>query len=127
MSDAITIAQQLADEFRPRAAEYDRTAAFPAENYDRMREAGYLRAAVPTELGGLGATLTELARAQQALARGCASTALAVNMHQFQVGAMTDAWRAGGPTEAMLRRIAGEGVVLGSTGAESVVVGEWSP
>ncbi len=121
------IATQLADEFRATAAEYDRTGEFPTANYDRMREAGYLRAAVPEELGGLGAGLAQMARAQQALARGCASTALAVNMHQFQVGVAADGWRNGGPTEAMLRRIADEGPILASTGAEAIVAGEWSP
>ena len=125
MSDVINIAQRLADEFRPRAAEYDRTGEFPAENYKRMREEGYLGALVPTELGGLGATLPEMARAQQALARGCASTALAVNMHQFQVGTSVDAFRAGGPTEPFLRRVASEGIVVASNGAESIVFGEW--
>lgn len=124
-TSAIDIARELAAEFRERAAEYDRTGTFPAANYDRMREAGYLRALVPEELGGLGATLPEIARAQQELARGCASTALAVNMHQFQVGAAADGYRSGMPTEATLRRIATEGIVLGSTGAEAIVAGDW--
>lgn len=126
MSEVVAIAEKLAEQFRTRAAEYDRTAAFPRENYDAMRDAGYLRALVPTELGGLGAGLAEMARAQQALARGCASTALAVNMHQFQIGPMAEAWRKGAPVEATLRRIADEGIILGSTGAEAIVAGEWS-
>jgi alkylation response protein AidB-like acyl-CoA dehydrogenase len=119
-TDVVAIARQLADEFRPRATDYDRTGAFPTENYDRMREAGYLRALVPAELGGLGAGYLEMARAQQALARGCASTALAVNMHQFQIGFMGDSWRKTGaaPAEKALRRVAEEGIILGSTGAE---------
>jgi alkylation response protein AidB-like acyl-CoA dehydrogenase len=125
MSDTVKIAQQLADEFRPRAAEYDRTGEFPAENYRRMKEAGYLRAPVPAELGGLGASLPEMARAQQALARGCASTALAVNMHLFQVGTTADAFRNGAPVEPLLRRIATEGIVIASNGAESIVAGQW--
>ena len=75
----VGIARQLADEFRTRAAEYDRSGEFPIANYDRMREEGYLRALVPTELGGLVAVYLEMAQAQQALTRGCASTALAVN------------------------------------------------
>lgn len=65
MHEAVRIAAQLADEFRLTAAELDRSEEFPRANYARMREAGYLRAAVPEELGGLGAGL---ARAQQALA-----------------------------------------------------------
>jgi len=125
--DVIELASKLADEFRSTAAEYDKTGEFPMANYSRMREAGYLRAAVPEELGGLGAGLAQMARAQQALARGCASTALAVNMHQFQVGAAADGWRNGGPTEALLRRVAEQGPILASTGAEAIVAGEWSP
>ena len=91
-----------------------------------MREEGYLAAPVPKELGGLGAGLLEMSRAQQALARGCASTALAVNMHVFQVGTTADAFRAGQPVEPLLRRIADEGIVIGSNGAESIVAGPWT-
>ena len=126
-TDIIGLAKQLADEFRPRAADYDRTAEFPVANYDRMRETGYLRAAVPEELGGMGADLQTLTRAQEELARGCASTALAVNMHEYQVGVFADAFRKGMPTEALLRRVATEGIVLASIAAEGLVAGEWSP
>jgi alkylation response protein AidB-like acyl-CoA dehydrogenase len=125
MPDAIAIAERLADEFRTRAAAYDRTGEFPAENYGRMRDEGYLRAIVPQELGGLGAGIAEMSRAQQALARGCASTALAVNMHHFQIGTMADGYRGGGPTGPFLERVAKEGVVVASNGAESIVAGEW--
>jgi alkylation response protein AidB-like acyl-CoA dehydrogenase len=121
-----TIATELADEFRETAAEHDRTGEFPKANYERMRERGYLRGPVPEELGGLGAGLAETAAAQRALARGCASTALAVNMHLFQVGAAADGFRSGGPTGPLLERIAKDGIVLGSTGAEAIVAGPWT-
>ncbi|HZS02760.1 MAG TPA: acyl-CoA dehydrogenase family protein [Chloroflexota bacterium] len=126
--DLVVLATALADEFRPGAAALDRTGEFPSGNYQRMRETGYLRAAVPTELGGGGAGLAAMARAQQALARGCAATALAVNMHHFQVGFTADTWRktAAAPAEALLRRIATEGIVMGSTGAEALVPGAWT-
>jgi acyl-CoA dehydrogenase len=104
-ADVVEIARQLADEFRSRAS-----ACAP----------------VPVELGGLGASLPDMARAQQALARGCASTALAVNMHLFQVGAAADGYAKMGANEAALRRVATEGIVLGSAGAEAIVAGEWS-
>jgi alkylation response protein AidB-like acyl-CoA dehydrogenase len=125
MSEVKDLAETLAEEFRATTRELDLTGEFPTSNYARMREVGYLRASVPKELGGLGAGLADMARAQQALARGCAATALAVNMHHFQVGVMADAWRKGGP-DALLRRVAQEGVVLASTGAEAIVAGEWT-
>ena len=128
MKDAITIAEKLADEFRSRAADYDKTGEFPVENYRRMREEGYLAAPVPEELGGLGADLATMARAQQALARGCASTALAVNMHLFQVGTTADGFRGGNAAvEPLLKRIATDGIVIASNGAEAIVAGDWTP
>ncbi|MET0532809.1 MAG: acyl-CoA dehydrogenase family protein [Steroidobacter sp.] len=127
MSSIVSIAVRLAEEFRARAAEYDRSGEFPSQNYQRMREVGYLCAPVPAELGGGGASLLEMCRAQQALARGCGSTALAVNMHLFQVGAMSDAWRHKQPVEPLLRRIVNEGIVLAANGAESIVTGVWAP
>ena len=128
MTDVVSIAEKLADEFRGRAAEYDRTGEFPTENYRRMREEGYLAAPVPEELGGLGADLLTMSRAQQALARGCASTALAVNMHLFQVGTTVDGWRGGNAAvEPLLKRIAVEGIVISSNGAEAIVAGDWTP
>lgn len=127
MADVIKLAKELADEFRGRAAQYDQTGEFPAENYQRMRETGYLAAPVPVELGGSGADIVTMSRAQEELARGCPSTALAVNMHEFQVGTMAEGHRAGNAAfEPILRRIAHEGIVIGSNGAESMVVGPWT-
>ena len=40
--------------FAGRAAEYDRTAAFPEEDFKDLFQAGLLSAAVPQEYGGLG-------------------------------------------------------------------------
>ena len=126
MSAVVKLAEQLADEFRGRAGEYDRTGEFPSANYARMKETGYLAAPVPVELGGLGAGLADMAHAQQALARGCGATALAVNMHLFQVGTTADAWRNNMPVEPLLKRIVDEGIVIASNGAESIVAGEWT-
>src|SRR5260370_18345510 len=71
----------LADEFATRAAEHDRDGSFPFENYERMKQTGYLGLSVPVELGGMGASLLEMCLAQERLAQGCASTALAGTMH----------------------------------------------
>ncbi|MEM8753560.1 MAG: acyl-CoA dehydrogenase family protein, partial [Pseudomonadota bacterium] len=50
-----TLARDLAAEkFAPRAADYDRRAAFPTENYRDMAEAGLLGICVPEHLGGSG-------------------------------------------------------------------------
>jgi alkylation response protein AidB-like acyl-CoA dehydrogenase len=125
MGEMTDIAMKLRDEFDSRAATLDREGGVPTENYERLRESGYLKAPVPTELGGLGVDIVEFATAQRALGWGCASTALTVNMHLFQVGGAAQGWHASGANEAPLRKVAEEGIVLGSTAAEAVVAGEW--
>lgn len=125
MGTMTDIALELRDTFDKRAVDADLTATLQPENYEDMAEAGYLRALVPAELGGLDADLADFARAQRALGWGCASTALAVNMHHFQVGSAAEGYRTSGANEAALRRVADESIVLGSTAAEAVVAGAW--
>ena len=99
------------------AARHDHDGTFVAEAYERMKTAGYLALAVPTELGGRGATIRQVAMAQRELARHCASTALASVMHHHVV--LFNAWRRrrGLPgAEATLRRVVDDGIVLVSTG-----------
>jgi alkylation response protein AidB-like acyl-CoA dehydrogenase len=67
--------------FRERAARYDRENAFFAEDLAELRDAGYLGAVVPADLGGLGWDLTDLVGAQVRLASAAPATALGVNMH----------------------------------------------
>jgi acyl-CoA dehydrogenase len=87
------------------------------EGFEALRDSGYLALAVPTELGGPGATISEVAMAQRELARHCASTALASVMHHHVV--LFTAWRYRREmpgAEATLRRVADDRIVLVSTG-----------
>ncbi|HEX4172505.1 MAG TPA: acyl-CoA dehydrogenase family protein [Acetobacteraceae bacterium] len=78
----IARAQLLAAErFAPRAAQHDRDASFPTENYRDLREAGLLSICVPREHGGLGADYRTYALAGAEIARSCGATALTWNMH----------------------------------------------
>lgn len=114
------LADALAVEFAERAAAHDRDGSFPFENYDRMAQAGYLGLTVPEELGGMGASLAELLLAQEHLAAGCASTALAVNMHVSPIGQLASLWRSSGDPklESFLRDAAAGKVVYASMTAE---------
>lgn len=76
-----TVAKELADDFATRAAEHDRDASPPNENYAALREAGFLGLTVPKALGGWGAGLVGYSIAAEELAQGCAATALSFNMH----------------------------------------------
>ena len=116
----VELADGLATEFAKRAAEHDRDGSFPFENYERMAQAGYLGLTVPEELGGMGANLRELLLAQEHLAGGCGSTALAVNMHVSPIGQLASLWRASGDPklESFLREAATGKIVYASMTAE---------
>jgi alkylation response protein AidB-like acyl-CoA dehydrogenase len=96
--------------FAKRVGLYDRENRFFKEDFDVLREAGYLTANVPEELGGRGHTLAQTARLQRRLAYHAPATALGINMHVYWVGVAADLWRSGDKSlEWMLREaIAGE-------------------
>ncbi|HVG66556.1 MAG TPA: acyl-CoA dehydrogenase family protein [Gaiellales bacterium] len=112
----------MAERFRARAAEYDREAAFPAENFAELRRAGLLSLTVPEENGGHGLwwgdRYGEYYEVLEALARIDSSTAQLVQVHSHATGFIsrraTDAQRAG-----VLRRIVDDGLLVASVGSET--------
>ncbi|MGH2587162.1 MAG: acyl-CoA dehydrogenase family protein, partial [Dehalococcoidia bacterium] len=78
-----------------RAAGYDRENRFFHEDFEALRQAGYLLLAVPKELGGYGMALAEVCREQRRLAYHAPATALATNMHLYWTGVAADLYRAG--------------------------------
>lgn len=90
----VAMAQALAAKFDARAAEHDRAGTFPFENYDDLRSSKFPSWVVPTEYGGMGATLLETVLITENLAVGDGSTALSATMHLQTVGgaAETRAW-----------------------------------
>ena len=110
-------ARELGPRIAAHAARHDADGSFVAEAYDELRAAGLLRAAVPVELGGDGATVRELTALQRELGHHCGSTALASAMHQHVVAFTAWRYRRGLPgAEATLRRVAEEQILLVSTG-----------
>jgi alkylation response protein AidB-like acyl-CoA dehydrogenase len=73
--------RELAADFATRSAAHDRDASHPIENYDRLRQEGFLALTIGTEWGGAGASFLDHTIAYEALGQGCPSTALAFNMH----------------------------------------------
>ena len=69
------------EKFAPRAAQHDRDATFPFDNYQDLREAGLLKICVAKELGGLGADFTTYVLVAAEIGRHCGATALSWNMH----------------------------------------------
>jgi alkylation response protein AidB-like acyl-CoA dehydrogenase len=78
-----------------RAPMYDRENRFFQEDFDELKEAGYLLMAVPEQFGGYGMDLAEVAQKTRELAYHAAPTALALNMHNYWCGLVADLWRQG--------------------------------
>jgi alkylation response protein AidB-like acyl-CoA dehydrogenase len=116
-------AAELGPTIAEHVARHDDEGTFVAEGFAELRRSGYLAAPVPVDLGGGGATTEQVAWAQLELARHDASTALASSMHLHVV--LTHAWRYrhGLPgSEAVLRRVADDGLVVASTGGGDFTV-----
>lgn len=105
--------------FWERAPAHDREGTFCDQDFRELKDAGYLRIAVPEDLGGLGRTLAEVAREQRRLAYYSAPTALAVNMHVYWTGLAADLWRAGDRSLEWLLRGAVKGEVYAAGHAET--------
>ena len=50
-------AKHLATSFASRAEQHDREGSFPFENFDELRDAGFLALALPRDLGGRGLSI----------------------------------------------------------------------
>jgi alkylation response protein AidB-like acyl-CoA dehydrogenase len=82
--------RELAADFATRSAIHDREASHPIENYERLRQEGFLALTISEEWGGGGASLLDHTVAYEALGAGCPSTALAFNMHASVVMPILD-------------------------------------
>jgi alkylation response protein AidB-like acyl-CoA dehydrogenase len=86
MSDSWSIPEEILERCHERAPMYDRENRFCQEDFDELKEAGYLNMAVPKEMGGLGMSMTEVNQQTQLLAYHAPATALCINMHIYWTG-----------------------------------------
>lgn len=70
--------------FAQTAAQYDREARFPHENFQYLHQHGLLALTVPRHLGGYGASLAKTRQVISAVAQGEPSTALVLTMQYLQ-------------------------------------------
>lgn len=67
-------ARELAQaHFAPRAAEVDRTEAYPWENVARLRDAGFMTMTLPKEVGGMGLSYFDAVLVIEEVAKACAA------------------------------------------------------
>jgi alkylation response protein AidB-like acyl-CoA dehydrogenase len=96
-------------------------AATLARDIGCLRDAGYLNAALPPELGGLGCTLRQAACGQRGLAAVVPRTALAVSAHLYWTGAAADAVRSGDESVQWILAEAARGALFGGGHREPAV------
>jgi alkylation response protein AidB-like acyl-CoA dehydrogenase len=115
--DWVAQADDVAQCISQRAAEHDATDAFVADNFALMKERGFFKAHVPSELGGHGADYTTICTVVRRLAAACGSTGLAYSMHTHLVALAAWRWRhENAPTDSLLKRVAAEDLILISSG-----------
>src|SRR5688572_1900507 len=86
-------AREFADEvLAPRAAELDRTGAFPIENFKEAAKRGFAGFIVPESLGGSDVGNLSMALAMIEINRGCASTGVTLSVHNSLVSAPLLQW-----------------------------------
>jgi len=97
-------------EVAPRAAEMDRTASYDRAVIDAMFGEGLMRMLVPTEHGGRGASILTYATAVEELARGDASTALVMSIHNSLAIGLLSAFASDDMKERVLPALASRAV-----------------
>jgi len=134
--ELIELARGLAvANFAPRAAQYDREASFPFDDYEDLRAAGLLALCVPERYGGRGASYETYCLVAEQLAQGNGSTALTFNMHcltMLMMGEMADAMPMSAPARerheqlrsGKFREVVERGVFYGQPHSEPVEQGQ---
>jgi alkylation response protein AidB-like acyl-CoA dehydrogenase len=124
----VALAETLANEIGPRAADHDREGSFPFDSFAAVKQRGYFTAPVPEQFGGFGVTsVHDLLVASSRLARGDAALTLGVNMHLVFVRNVVRRWQiataAGDERRARafgetLEELVQDGTVFVSAGSE---------
>ncbi|CAA9363014.1 MAG: Acyl-CoA dehydrogenase, short-chain specific [uncultured Gemmatimonadetes bacterium] len=108
-----SLAREFAEgELRPHAEEWDRDAHFPREVIGSLGELGFLGMLIPEEWDGLGMDTTTYLTALEEIARGDASVAVAMSVHNSLPTQMILAHGSDAQKERWLRPMA-RGELLG--------------
>jgi alkylation response protein AidB-like acyl-CoA dehydrogenase len=117
-SSEYVLSDKLLHQFAERCGGYDRENRFFHEDFEDLKDAGYLTIPVPKELGGAGMSLAEVSREQRRLGYYAPATALGVNMHLYRVGVAADLWRQGDRSLEWMLKEAMEGEIFNAGHSE---------
>ncbi|HUO65321.1 MAG TPA: acyl-CoA dehydrogenase family protein [Terriglobales bacterium] len=117
--NGIALSDEIIAHCGERAATYDRENRFFTEDFEELRAAGYLKIAIPKELGGHGMSLADVCREQRRLAYRAPATALATNMHLYWTGVAADLRKMGDASLEWMLREAAAGEVFAAGHGEA--------
>ncbi|ULH14129.1 acyl-CoA/acyl-ACP dehydrogenase (plasmid) [Deinococcus sp. KNUC1210] len=105
------LSSELAARFRADAARADAAGELSEASMAALKASGYPALTVPTRLGGLGATLLEVAQTQETLGSGDASAALIAAMNAHLLGSLAE---SGGWSQALYAEVCRASVERGA-------------
>ncbi len=123
-ADLAARAEKVAAIAAEHAAAVDRDSRFPAEAIAAARAARILGIAVPRELGGEGASVSDVVDICYVLGRACASTAMIYAMHQTKVACIARHGKGSAWHQRLLRRLSSEQLLLASSTTEGKAGGD---
>jgi acyl-CoA dehydrogenase len=128
---SVTAAQNLkgrAEIVAAAAAEHgdavDRDARFPAETFAAARVQRLLGVMAPTELGGEGASVSDVVDVCYMLGKACASSAMIFAMHQIMVAILVRHARHSAWHRELLQRLIAEQLLFASSTTENQTGGD---
>jgi acyl-CoA dehydrogenase len=122
--DLAARAEEVAAVAAEHAAFVDRDSRFPAEAIAAARAARLMGIAVPRELGGEGASISDVVDVCYTVGRACASAAMIYAMHQTKVACITRHGKASAWHQRLLRRLCTEQMLLASSTTEGKAGGD---
>src|SRR5262249_3064304 len=112
------LTNDMLERFAERAPIYDRANRFFDEDFEKLRNSGYLTANVPADRDRAGRPLADVCRLQRRRAYRARATALAVSMTLYWIGVAADLRRFGDNSLEWLRREAADGEIFAAGQAE---------
>src|SRR5450755_433085 len=102
----------------------DRDARFPTETFASAREQRLLGMLVPVDLGGDGASVSDVVDVCYMLGKSCASSAMIFAMHQIMVSILVRHARNSPWHQELLQRLCAEQLLLASSTTENQTGGD---
>jgi acyl-CoA dehydrogenase len=116
--ELIARARAAAQVAKDNAFAVDSEGRFPSESFAEIRKQRLLGIMVPAALDGDGASLAEIVDVCYILGTACASTGLIYAMHQIKMACIVRHAKGNPALEQILRRIAGEQLLMASSTTE---------